>query len=356
MNRRLVAAWLAGLLFFAGCGGGGGDADTDAALGIRLQAGTFANPIVAAASPGGSADPSVVYRDGYYYYCRSLGNRAVGIARASRLQDIGSAPMVVVWTAVAGTAYRDEVWAPELQYLRGKWYVYFAASDGDNATHRMYVLEADSQDPLAGWTFRGKIAAPGDAWAIDGLAIESDGALYFVWSGLRFESAPFPQVLYIATMSDPRTIDGPRHEIAAPDRAWEQVGAALLEGPAVLYRGGRVHLAYSASASWTDDYALGLLTYAGGDILSAASWVKTNAPSFSKRPDGGVYGPGHNAFVTSPDGTEDWIVYHGIDRAGGGWEQRSVRAQSFGWTVAGMPAFGLPVSPGLPLAQPSGTP
>ena len=29
----------------------------------------------------------------------------------------------------------------------------------------------------------------------------------------------------------------------------------------------------------------------------------------------GVFGPGHNSFVKSPDGREDWIVYHAIDVA-----------------------------------------
>jgi GH43 family beta-xylosidase len=357
MTRRLQLLWLACALTLASCGGGDSSAGTEATGRTGpLSTPTFTNPIVAAARPGGSADPSVVYRDGYYYYCRSIGNRAIGVARARRLQDIGSAPMVVVWSAPAGTAWSDEVWAPELQYLRGKWYVYFAASDGNNATHRMYVIEGESQDPQAGYAFKGRLAARSDGWAIDGVALEHEGALYFVWSGLRDDARPFPQVLYIAPMSDPWTVSGERHEIAGPDRAWEQVGEPLLEGPAVLQRHGALHLAYSASASWTDDYALGLLTFRGGDILSASSWQKSELPSFSKRPDGGVWGPGHNAFVRSPDGREDWIVYHGIDVSGGGWELRSVSAQRFGWTPDGMPELGRPVGTGVPIAEPSGTP
>ncbi|HEX2543071.1 MAG TPA: glycoside hydrolase family 43 protein [Caldimonas sp.] len=357
MRRRFHDACLAGLLLLVGCGGGGSSAAEDPASRTGAPtAATFTNPIVAAARPGGSADPSVVYQDGHYHYCRSVGNRAIGIARARRLQDIGTAPLVTVWTAPPGTAWSDEVWAPELQYLRGRWYVYFAASDGRNATHRMYVLEGETQDAQGAYAFKGRVAAPGDAWAIDGVALEHEHALYFVWSGLRDDARPFPQVLYIAPMSDPWTVSGERQEIAAPDQAWEQVGAALLEGPAVLQREGALHLAYSASGSWTDDYALGLLTYRGGDILNAASWVKSSLPSLAKRPEAGVWGPGHNAFVRSPDGREDWIVYHGIDVSGGGWEQRSVRAQPFGWSPDGRPDFGRPVGPGVPLAQPSGTP
>ncbi len=315
----------------------------------------FANPIVPASGVGGSADPSVVYRDGYYYYCKSLEDRAIGVARAERLQDIGSVPMTTVWTPPPGTAYSEQVWAPELQYLQGRWYVYFAASDGHNANHRMYVLESHGDDPQAGYSFKGKIAAPTDQWAIDGLTLENHGKLYFLWSGWRGAGDGFPQVTYIAPLSNPWTISGERHEIAAPDRAWEQSGAPLMEGHAVLKRGGKLFVVYSASASWTDDYALGLLEYTGGDILQASSWTKSASPVFAKLEHGGSFGPGHNSFVKSPDGAEDWIVYHAIDRSNGGWAERSVRAQRFGWTVEGRPSFGVPVASGVSMVEPSGT-
>ena len=315
----------------------------------------FANPIVPARGIGGSADPSVVWHDGYYYYCRSLDDRSIGVARAVRLQDIGRAPMTTIWTAPAGTAYSQQVWAPELQFIGGRWYVYFAASDGDNAHHRMFVLESQGADPQAGYAFKGKIAAATDRWAIDGLSFERDGKLYFVWSGWRGAADGFPQVTYIAPLANPWTIEGERHEIAAPSLPWEQSGAPLMEGHAVLQRGGRLFVVYSTSASWSDDYKLGLLEYTGGDILAAASWKKNPTPVFSKLVHGGAEGPGHNAFVKSPDGSEDWIVYHAIDTAGGGWAQRSVRAQRFGWGADGLPSFGLPVASGVAVAEPAGT-
>ena len=357
MNIRSLVVWAVGPLLLVACASVSSDAGATPAVEIPAVAAgvTFTNPIVPAAHPGGSADPSVVFHNGYYFYCRSVGNRSIGVAKARRLQDIGSAPMSIVWSAVPGTAYSDEVWAPELQYLRGKWYIYFAASDGHNINHRMYAIEARSDDPEAGYDFKGRVSGPEDAWAIDGIVIENAGALYFVWAGLRTENQPFPQVLYIAGMSDPTTISGPRHEIAGPDRVWEQVGAPLLEAPAALRHGDVLHVAYSASGSWTDDYAIGLLTYMGGDILAAASWVKTARPVFAKAPAAGVFGPGHNSFVLSPDGSEQWIVYHGIDHRGGGWEDRSVRAQRFRWAANGALELGVPVTPGTPVEEPSGT-
>jgi GH43 family beta-xylosidase len=58
--------------------------------------------------------------------------------------------------------------------------------------------------------------------------------------------------------------------------------------------------------------------------------------------------------VKSPDGREDWIVYHAARHPGAGWN-RDVRLQRLGWTKDGTPDFGVPVPPGVPLALPSGT-
>src|SRR3954469_23707925 len=115
---RLPAAWLlACVIVVADCGGENRDvnvASSAAPLAAAAASATFTNPIVPALGTGGSADPSVVYRDGWYHYCRTLNDGAVGIARARRLQDIGSAPMVTVWTPPPGL-YSRQLWAPELE-------------------------------------------------------------------------------------------------------------------------------------------------------------------------------------------------------------------------------------------------
>jgi GH43 family beta-xylosidase len=67
-----------------------------------------------------------------------------------------------------------------------------------------------------------------------------------------------------------------------------------------------------------------------------------------------VYAPGHNSFFKSPDGKEDWILYHANSLPGqgcGGF--RSPRAQKFSWDKNGFPVFGIPVSEKEVLAVPS---
>jgi hypothetical protein len=76
---------------------------------------------------------------------------------------------------------------------------------------------------------------------------------------------------------------------------------------------------------------------------------------FQRDDANGVFGPGHNGFFTSPDGTEDWIVYHANDSASDGCDNgRTTRAQKFTWKADGTPDFGTPVRLGATLDGPSG--
>lgn len=132
-------------------------------------------------------------------------------------------------------------------------------------------------------------------------------------------------------------------------------GAAVNEGPVALQRNGTTFIVCSASYCQTADYKLGRLTYTGTDPLSASSWTKKSTPVFERNDANGVYGPGHNGFFTSPDGTESWIVYHANSTSSGGCGNgRTTRGQKFTWNADGTPNLGTPVATGTSLAGPSG--
>ncbi len=307
----------------------------------------FTNPV----APGGQ-DPWVVRHGGRYHYCSSSAGKVwVNVSRG--LLDVVKRRGRAVWRPEKGKPWSKQLWAPELHRLGGRWYIYVAASDGRNENHRMYCLRAKTSDPAGAYELMGKIAAPSDRWAIDATVLVLGRRMYFVWSGWQGERN-VRQDIYIAPMSNPWTVSERRVLISSPEHAWEKVGRpAVNEGPTALQRGGKTFIIYSASGSWTDSYCLGMLELVGKDPLRAASWRKHPAPVFA--PTAEVFGPGHASFTTSPDGKEDWIVYHAAKRSGARWD-RNIRMQRFIWDAEGRPRFGRPVTEGALLAAPSGEP
>lgn len=311
---------------------------------------TFTNPLLP--SLCSTPDPWVTYHNGYYYFCMSY-HRAIWVWKSPTLSGLDRGIKVKVWEAPATGPNSKQVWAPELHFLHGKWYIYYAASNGKNRHHRMFVLESPGEDALGAYRDKGKITSPDDKWAIDGTVLEKeDGSLYFIWSGWPGTRDGL-QNLYIAPMSNPWTISGERALLSTPTHKWE---GWINEGPQVLQRNGKIFVIYSANASWTERYCLGLLTFNGGDVMNPADWTKSDAPVFRKNADKkkGAYCIGHCSFTQSPDGLEDWIVYHGKDDRRKGWIGRNARAQKFGWNSDGTPAFGQPVFSDSPVALPSG--
>ncbi|HMC27292.1 MAG TPA: glycoside hydrolase family 43 protein [Verrucomicrobiae bacterium] len=317
--------------------------------------------------PPHAADPWMIFHEGFYYYCESKSQQRICIRKSRTIASIGEDPGACVWAAPSFGPNSNAVWAPELHLIGGKWYIYFAADNGKNKHHRMWVLESEASDPLGPYHCRGQLETAG--WAIDGTVLslpltpkgerektpalcanrETERALYLIWSGWP-GGRNGQQNLYIAPMSDPLTVCGTRVLIATPDQAWERFGMPICEGPQVLSRNGKLFIIYSASGSWTVDYCLGLLAHNGGDVLDPASWLK-HGPVFQKTED--IWGVGHCSFVTSPCQTEDWIIYHAKSSTAAGWHDRDVHAKRFTWTADGLPNFGRPVSRKAEAHQPA---
>lgn len=319
------------------------------------------NPLV----PHG-ADPWIV-REGHTYYLTTTPGKDLKIRKSDTLAGLATAPLVTVWHTPAEGMYSKQVWAPELHHIDGKWYLYFAASDGDNHNHRIYVIENSDKDPTTqNWVFKGKLNTPDDSWAIDLTTFEYRHKRYAVWAGWPGTDNGV-QNLYIARMKNPWTFATDRVLISTPTFPWEKIGNLgkpdgkakhldVNEGPEALEHDGHLFLVYSASACWTDHYALGMLSLKdGGDPIHAKDWKKSDKPVFTSSPEAHAYGTGHNGFFTSPDGKENWIVYHANPEPNQGCKnQRSTRVQPFTWNTDGTPNFGRPAPLGKTIPSPSG--
>ena len=287
------------------------------------------NPIL----PAPSADPWIIQHGGIWYALLVAG-RTLQLRATPLLGELGRVEPVTIWRAPARGLLSRNIWAPEMHFLDGRWFIYVTGDDGNNDNHRMWVFEAEN--PLGPWRNRGMLETGG--WAIDATILEANGRRFCVWSGWPGRHN-VRQDLYIAPMRNPWTLSGPRVLLTQPTEPWERVALPLCEGPQILRRNGRTFIVYSASGSWTPDYCLGMLANDDGDFLNPCSWRK-HGPVFQRTER--VWGVGHCCFAHHR-AAGDLIFYHAKTSLAPGWNDRNVRVQPFGWTPDDSPVFGEPV-------------
>src|SRR5918999_3034332 len=310
----------------------------------------YTNPLVPQ-----RADPHIFrHTDGFYYYTATVPEYDRLILRRSRtIQGLSTAAERVIWTKHPSGEMSEHIWAPEIHFIDGRWYVYFAAGRADDPFRiRMYVLESSGADAFdSTWAEKGRLVTPWDTFSLDASTFVHNGVRYLIWAqqppGVAVNSS-----IYIARMSSPWTISGTPALLSTPTLPWETIGFKVNEGPAVIIRNGRVFLTYSASA--TDaNYCMGLLTAsASADLLDPASWTKSQTPVFVSNDATSQFGPGHNSFTVSEDGRGDILVYHDRsyrDIVGDPLDDpnRRTRVQKLYWNADGTPNFGIPVPDGV---------
>ncbi|MBE6728559.1 MAG: hypothetical protein E7562_07950 [Ruminococcaceae bacterium] len=335
-------------------------------------------------------DPWVTYHNGWYYYMYT-GN-GFYVSKSRELERVNSNPVSVFKMAdlVDGVNFSivKELWAPELHFIDGYWYIYFTAYDGEEASketssgvtgtaknHRMYVLKSDTDDAQGSYTFMGQlnelqsdyandstfdstIYKPGH-WAIDQSVFKWNDKLYAVWSGWPSYTS-VGQRIYIAEMKNPYTISSARVEICRPEFAYETYSMIppVNEGPQALISpdGSTLNIAFSVNRFDDSHYSLGLLTLKkGGNPLNADDWTKTTKPVFETSLENSTYSVGHCSFVPSPDKSESFMVYHARRGENTVANPREIRVQQFYWNDDGTPYFGEAISADTPVQIPSGT-
>lgn len=265
-----------------------------------------------------TADPCVVYSDkDKCYYGIYTGNTSLILHRAKKLKDMfNNSESVTVYRANEADETYGYLWAPELHYLDGKWYIYTSTHGKDDKGFKHVIcLKAKTDDPFDGFELGAHLNR--DVLGIDPTVYrsESDGRLWLCFSVVDDGKAAVygKQSLAIQEMSSPTEVKGAYTVISSADYPWEMLppndgNGTINEGAYFIENDGRLFIAYSANGCWNNDYVVGLLEFTGGDMLSASSWKKQDIPFLRK--GNGNYGPGHATFFRSPDKTELWICFH----------------------------------------------
>ncbi|MFK9090119.1 family 43 glycosylhydrolase [Bacillus salipaludis] len=286
----------------------------------------FSNPLYQ------GQDPFVTYKDGFYYFVSSSNldsNNKIYVSKSRTLTDQGEKIMVY---DSQGTQTR--IFAPEIFFFDGKWYIYYCADLKDYGyKHMGTVLESVTADPQGDYVNKGPLYLGENGvikQANDLTVFDYNGQLYAVWGTLGSGEPIGPA---IAPMDNPYTITA--------DRSFLPGGGG--EGPRVLQKDGKVFITMSVGDYQANDYRLSYFMNTDGNILNPDSWTRKENVFVATKD---VSGPARAGFVKSADGTEDWMIYHSrvYKDTGRNW-WRQVNIKKFDWNEDGTPNFGEPVSP-----------
>ncbi|MBO5001435.1 MAG: family 43 glycosylhydrolase, partial [Prevotella sp.] len=97
------------------------------------------------------ADPYVyLHTDGSYYFTASVPEYdRIVLRKSDTLGGLADAEEKTIWLCHESGPMSKHIWAPELHFIFGKWYVYYAGGEKDDPWKiRPYVLECSDNDPM----------------------------------------------------------------------------------------------------------------------------------------------------------------------------------------------------------------
>ncbi len=287
----------------------------------------FQNPFIVE-----RADPYVIKApDGWYYFMASYpmkreddpdGYDRVILRRSKQIEELVTAEEITIWRTTEKTATHRFVWAPELHFIGGKWYIFYAGSSSKESYWNIdcHVLQCQGGDPYADeWMELGRFEKlPEDEFSFTGFSLdmtyfEANGRSYVIWA----QQSPVYKIstLYMGEVNPIRPwklITLPM-KLTEPEYDWEKVRFAVNEGPAVIKKNGKVYVAFSASGTGPE-YCMGLLeAEETADLLLPESWKKYDTPLLSSDDLVDEFGPGHNSFTKDEEGN-DVCIYHARSR------------------------------------------
>ena len=264
------------------------------------------------------ADPYVYkHTDGTYYFTASVPAYDTIVLRSAKtLAGLAEAEEKVLWKKHESGPMSKHIWAPEIHYLFGKWYIYFAGGEMEDEWEiRPYVLECQGDNPMKDeWIEKGKMVRAKEdefsfeAFSLDATVFENKGKWYYIWAEKVGVGKQISN-LYIAEMENGYTLKTVQELLTTPDYDWERHGFWVNEGPGIIKHDGKIFMTYSASETGIR-YCVGMLSAdEDAELLDPRSWTKERYPVLATNEEKGIYGPGHNSFTKDEEGN-DIIVYH----------------------------------------------
>jgi arabinan endo-1,5-alpha-L-arabinosidase len=309
----------------------------------------YRNP-VRIASPEGEVescpDPSIIRSQtpgdsGWYLYCTAdlfRDNGPIHLMAIARSDDLIHWKYVgdVFQSPPPGAAPQAGLWAPDIHYFNGKYYLYYAVSATRTRKRGSAIYAATSPTPAGPWTptptpvVEPQVDENGNPRStIDPAIIEERDHRYILYGG--FNGGIFARELAPDNLT---TKAGSELQIASGDR---------YEGAYVIQHEGFYYLFVSSSNCCQGDLT-GYGVFAARSEHALGPYLDSTGHSLLEPRVGGTpvlmmngnrwLGPGHNATFQDANG-QDWIIYHAVDQSNpvfsNGWTRRPAMLDPIDW-------------------------
>lgn len=281
-------------------------------------------------------DP-VMIREGGTYYLFATGLGVAVWSSPDRVHWVREKPVFATppaWAVAAVPTFKGHIWAPDISYHAGRYYLYYSISAFGKNTSCIGVatnVTLDPRDPRFKWEDHGKViqSVPGVTnWnAIDpNIIIGEDDTPYMsfgsFWEGLKLVkltpdrlglAEPIDRLPTIASrQADPKAPNPP-----APAGNPVDAGGNAIEAPFIFEQGEFFYLFASIDYCCRGEKSTYKMIVGRAKSVAGPYLDRTGIPLAQ---GGGTilltgnakwYGVGHNAVCTF-DGT-DYLVFHGYD-------------------------------------------
>ncbi len=285
-----------------------------------LHAQGYANPVLT--SPAGVADPFILKWNGeYYLYATGDPIMAYHSRDLVHWDTIGG---VLRSNPTPGAWNQGDVWAPEVLYRNGTFYLYYTASkvsrDWRVGEYARRVGVAVAESPRGPFVDSGRPVTP--YWTIDGDVFRDPDGPHageeWLFASYLDEARWHGAGITADRLTAPDRVAGAPAKVTQGSEAWEDKDGDpnngslryTNEAPTVFKRRGRYYMMYSGGSWDLPTYAL---AYAWSDSLPAGGlqgpgWHKVVPPILRSTPF--VDAPGHNTLTLAPNNVADATAYH----------------------------------------------
>ena len=296
-------------------------------------------------------DPVMIKQDStYYVFCTGVG---ISMWSSTNMKDwkqekpvFNKAPQ---WAVDAIPGFKGHIWAPDISFHNGKYYLYYAVSAFGKNTSCIGLainktLNTASSDYK--WEDLGKIiqSVPGrDMWnAIDpNLIIEDNGTPWLsfgsFWNGIKLVKLK-NDLTAVAEPQQWYTIAGRKRDFILPDSV---AGDAAIEAPFIFKKGKYFYLFVSFDYCCRAEKSTYKMVVGRSEKIMGPYTDRDGVPmvlgggSLVLEGDKNWFGAGHNG-TYSFDG-KDYLIFHGYDAADKG--RSKLRIELLDWDMQGWPVI-----------------